>query len=195
MLKLMPTLIALRAKLKAKHGFTLIELLVVISIIAILITIIVATFGTTQEKARDSRRKTDLDALKKSLELAKGDRPGSAWYPNCNTGNKCPLADHTTFEPDLDTGYLRNFPLDPSGVYTYETSSITGHTIKCETGGGIPPVPSDGDPGCDGYRIIACLENFNDGDQDADASGDPNPYPDCVDPVTGEGASYTIFNP
>src|SRR3990167_11225741 len=91
---------------KVKRGFTLIELLVVISIIAILITIIVATFGTTPQKARDSRRKTDLDAFKKALELYQGDTRGAAWYPACPVTSPCGLTAPGSFAPPMDTLYL-----------------------------------------------------------------------------------------
>jgi prepilin-type N-terminal cleavage/methylation domain-containing protein len=59
----------------------LIELLVVITIIGILATLALVSFGFAQGKARDSRRKADLDSLKKSLELAKQDTPGNTYYP------------------------------------------------------------------------------------------------------------------
>lgn len=49
-------------------GFTLIELLVVISIIAILSVIGFAIYGTIQSRARDSRRKADIDAIASSME-------------------------------------------------------------------------------------------------------------------------------
>ncbi|OGE07316.1 hypothetical protein A2615_00525, partial [Candidatus Curtissbacteria bacterium RIFOXYD1_FULL_41_36] len=52
-----------------RRGFTLIELLVVITIIGILAAIAIVSYGGTQERARDSRRKSDLDAIKKALEL------------------------------------------------------------------------------------------------------------------------------
>lgn len=51
-----------------KSGFTLIELLVVITIIGILATGAVSVFTTQIQKARDTNRITDLDALKWSIE-------------------------------------------------------------------------------------------------------------------------------
>lgn len=54
---------------KNPQGFTLIELLVVVSIIAILAIIGLAIFGGVQGKARDIKRKADVDAIIKVYEL------------------------------------------------------------------------------------------------------------------------------
>lgn len=125
------------SKPKTKRGFTLIELLVVISIIGILAAFIVASFTTAQQKARDSKRKADLDAIKKALELAKSDTPGSRYYPTT------PLTVASMVTP----GYIKNIPVDPQngGAYLYFVSPLgcTGAT-------------------CTAYRLEATLENTND---------------------------------
>lgn len=169
-------------------GFTLIELLVVISIIAILITVIVATFGTTQKKARDSNRKTDLDAIKKALELFKSDTKGAAKYPD-------------SIYASIDGGpndlltleyakYIKETPTDPSivtvngGQYIYTPNDGSGGA--CSGGGNTTTAASDGS--CVDYTLTACLENTNDSDADNPAvtacSTSPNDY-----------ASYTITAP
>ena len=128
-------------------GFTLIELLVVISIIAILVTVIVASFGGTQKKARDARRREDLDAIKKALELAKSDSIGSAWYAACNpVGASCAPSSTT---PTLATAYIRAVPADPSGgnyIYVPLPASCT-YTVATNIGT------------CSSYDAIACIEN------------------------------------
>ncbi|MBM3282806.1 prepilin-type N-terminal cleavage/methylation domain-containing protein [Candidatus Gottesmanbacteria bacterium] len=53
---------------KIQVGFTLLEVLVVIAIIAILITIGIASFSTVQKKGRDSKRKSDLKEVQTALE-------------------------------------------------------------------------------------------------------------------------------
>lgn len=73
-------------------GFTLIELLIVITIIGILATAILASFGAAQAKARDGRRKSDLAQLKRAMELAKGDCKGSGYYPYLGTVGTSPNA-------------------------------------------------------------------------------------------------------
>ena len=52
-----------------KPGFTLIELLVVIAIIAVLATIGFATFRGIMTGVRDSRRKEDIQAIAKAMEI------------------------------------------------------------------------------------------------------------------------------
>lgn len=51
------------------HGFTLVELLVVVAIIAILAVIGFTVFANLQRGARDARRKADLDAITKAMEM------------------------------------------------------------------------------------------------------------------------------
>ena len=54
---------------KTPQGFTLIELLVVISIIAILAVVGITLFSGAQNKARDARRKSDIIAMSKAMEV------------------------------------------------------------------------------------------------------------------------------
>ena len=53
---------------KRQSGFTLLELLVVIGVIAVLVGIGSVSFSTAQMKARNAKRKGDLQTLKKALE-------------------------------------------------------------------------------------------------------------------------------
>lgn len=51
-----------------KKAFTLLEMLVVIGIIALVVGIATASYSTAQRKARDTKRKTDLNAIENAFE-------------------------------------------------------------------------------------------------------------------------------
>ena len=52
-------------------GFTLIELMVVIAIIGVLSLIAFGTYNSVQSRARDGKRRGDIDAILKALEINK----------------------------------------------------------------------------------------------------------------------------
>jgi prepilin-type N-terminal cleavage/methylation domain-containing protein len=58
-------MVSLKGKSK---GFTIVELLIVIVVIGILATLVIVTFTGIQQKARDSKRKTDIAAVQAALE-------------------------------------------------------------------------------------------------------------------------------
>lgn len=49
-------------------GFTIVELLIVIVVIGILAALVVVTYNGIQQKARDTERKTDINAIHGQLE-------------------------------------------------------------------------------------------------------------------------------
>lgn len=64
--------------MKKNAGFTLFELLVVISIIALIIAVGTASYSSAQKRARDAKRRQDLQAIQKSFEqyyAVNGDYP------------------------------------------------------------------------------------------------------------------------
>jgi prepilin-type N-terminal cleavage/methylation domain-containing protein len=56
---------------KRNGGFTIVELLIVIVVIAILAAITITAFNGIQQRTRDSKRVSDMNSIKKSLELYK----------------------------------------------------------------------------------------------------------------------------
>ncbi len=67
----MPTIILFIRKLlfRKQQGFTLVEILIVVSIIALLSSVLFASFSQARAKARDSKRVQDLLEVQKALEL------------------------------------------------------------------------------------------------------------------------------
>lgn len=55
-------------KKRPASGFTIVELLIVIVVIGILAALVVVTYNGIQQKARDTERKTDVNALHGQLE-------------------------------------------------------------------------------------------------------------------------------
>lgn len=55
-------------KKSKQSGFTIVELLIVIVVIGILATLVIVTFTGVQQKARDTKRETDVKALASQLE-------------------------------------------------------------------------------------------------------------------------------
>jgi len=92
-------------------GFTLIELLVVISIIGILAALILVNFNAARARARDARRKADLDQVKKATLM----------YYNDNTQYPDDLDWGATFESE-EMIYMKLLPIDPNPGASYNYS-------------------------------------------------------------------------
>jgi len=114
-----------------KKGFTLIELLVVIGIIGLLSTLAVVALGSARQKARDSKRLSDIKQVQTALELYFTDTNS---YPSgsytlgtdatCLTGDGFTTGSGCT---GATTTYMGLIPSDPqSGTYDYEYSAASG---------------------------------------------------------------------
>jgi len=109
-----------------KKAFTLVELLVAMSILAILSTVGLASFRSSQLKSRDAQRKSDLKQIANALEIFNNDY---GRYPSSDNGKikacSYPSGVCTWGESemsDVKTIYLRKVPADPSGYnYYYRT--------------------------------------------------------------------------
>jgi prepilin-type N-terminal cleavage/methylation domain-containing protein len=113
---------------KRKNGFTLIELLVAATIIAVLTTIGVVSFTSTNQRARNGKRKADMEQLRAALELYKSDdSAGAGRYPAGSS--------YTATTNTLKTAkYLSDpLPQDPKNVspYVYYYSAPAAQTTFC----------------------------------------------------------------
>ncbi len=70
-------------KRRATAGFTLLELLVVMVIIGLLTAIGIGGLLSSQQKGRDARRKQDIDAITRALEIYYNDQ---GQYPESSNG-------------------------------------------------------------------------------------------------------------
>ncbi len=108
------------SKKKNKQGFTLIELLVVIAIIGLLATLSVVALNNARERARDTRRISDVKQIQTALEL----------YYNANQVQGYPAA-----LADL-SAYLNPVPTAPTpddctnNAYTYTRVSANSYCLR-----------------------------------------------------------------
>ena len=114
-----------------RYGFTMIELLIVMAVIGILAALLLSNLASTRSRARDVRRKADLDQTKKALRLYYND---FQQYPADNSGDIYGCGAGGTGQCDWGSDFTANgavfmkqLPLDPvnSGnqVYDYTQTS------------------------------------------------------------------------
>lgn len=134
-----------------KKGFTLIELLVVIAIIGILTSVITANLQGARLRARDSHRKSDLQAVNQALRLYYIDHQSfpdssSGVINGCGTNGTTTCPWNTSFNNNT-TVYMGNLPLDPAST---AGSQVNYYYI----------VASDKN----NFGLLAKLENISDSD-------------------------------
>jgi len=122
-----------------KKGFTLIELLVVIAIIGLLSTLAVVALGSAREKARDSKRLSDLKQIQTALELHYTD---ASSYPESDGlvlgGEGATCLDADGFSDDCTDPYMGLVPADPSdNSYTYTSADGTTYSIAATLEGTV----------------------------------------------------------
>lgn len=125
---------------KNQTAFTLMELLVVIAVISILAGMIMVSMSGSRQKARDTRRKSDLDQIALVLEQYY-DNQSPNQYVTAETKIDINGSDDA-LTVALSPTYLKEMPLDPLApdqYYHYQSFN------------------SDLD-----YRLEAVLENEND---------------------------------
>ena len=98
-------------KIQKKKAFTLIEMLIVIVIIGILAAALIPRLLSVQGRARDTKRKADLQQIGSSLAIYKIDNAG---FPDTSGATWDVLVNYIS-------GYLTTVPNDP-----LNTSSVNG---------------------------------------------------------------------
>ncbi len=130
---------------RLQKGFTLIELLIVIAIIGILSSLLFVNFSGARERARDAKRKTDLQQIKSALQLYYND---FGKFPLSGTGNTiagcgatadqiCSWSSGTTAGSQFAAGNPSNIymgllpgdPQSPTQQYTYATDPTVDYKM------------------------------------------------------------------
>lgn len=95
-----------------KNGFTFIEILVVVAIIGLLSGIGLTSYTTANKKARDGKRRADIEQIRSALEMYK--------------------ADNSTYPASLNdlASYISPLPSPPTAIETYEYSYLTNTTYQ-----------------------------------------------------------------
>jgi len=150
-------------------GFTLLEILVVMVILGVLVTIGLRTFSTSQMRARDAKRKSDVGQIARALELFYADH---GYYPVHNSDGEIAAYDDDDDFVSFDWGevfndpaqvstiYMGNLPKDPSGLsYVYKSYiNDGGNWVEANI------EELDLHTQVKAYRIFARLENPQDSD-------------------------------
>ncbi|OHA09369.1 MAG: hypothetical protein A3B37_02285 [Candidatus Sungbacteria bacterium RIFCSPLOWO2_01_FULL_59_16] len=141
---------------RPKSGFTLIELLVVIAIIGLLASIVFASLNSARAKARDAKRRSDLNQLRTALELYysnHGNYPiTTTWYgvTSMHDSTHVQLSGPLGWIPDLAPEGIPVLPRDPRDLgtdsgYLYYSNSSDYKLVAFQTTESICPIPpSDG---------------------------------------------------
>ena len=151
--------------LKNKKGFTIVELLIVIVVIGILATLVIVTFTGIQQKARNSQRQTDINAVASHVEAfyaQHGFYPTAADITNATfrTNQMKGLDPEALRDPkQSSTGTIATAAVEAGTYqYSYVPGATTG-TCKTESSATTGDIA---DTGCDKFTLTAHMENGED---------------------------------
>jgi len=141
---------------KSNKGFTIVELLIVIVVIGILALLVITTYSGIQQKARNSKRQTDLQSLQTQLEAFFSQ---NGYYPNLTDMNSASWLD--TNMKSLDQNAL----IDPSNATQSKTLLGSASTtakqyqyVATDSSGNTCDGASPADQSCAKYTLTANYE-------------------------------------
>lgn len=145
------------AKKRDQQGFTIVELLIVIVVIGILAALVVTTYAGIQAKARDSKRRTDIQALQTQVE---------AFYATNNFYPALANLNSTTWRADHMKSLDKDALYDPSAPNTTDANPLSGSEAT-DSGkkygyvalNSASATCADGDTTCATYTLSAYLES------------------------------------
>lgn len=131
---------------KKNSGFTIIELLIVIIVIGILATLVIVTYNGIQQKARDTKRKTDINAIQGQVEAYYAQ---NGKYPTLGNINASDW--RGTNMKGLDPSALQ----DPKG----NAQTLVAAPVADSYAYAVTPADCNNDgTDCTGYTLTATLE-------------------------------------
>ncbi len=131
-------------------GFTIVELLIVIVVIGILATLVIVTFTGIQQKARDSKRKTDIGAVDSHVEAYYA---SNGYYPTLLDLQTASFL--STNMKGLDPSALT----DPKGGAITGSSSGTNYGYVAAGASCTNTTASSASNVCDSFTLTATLES------------------------------------
>ena len=128
---------------KTISSFTLIELLIVVAIIGILAALIIVSLNTVLPKARDARRKSDLDEIQRAFQMyyvSHGNYPDLFTAPgtvDCGAITSAPSGWLSPYMNTIPSDPLWNQNIgSPNLPYDYEYCCIYEPGNSCVANGG-----------------------------------------------------------
>ena len=131
---------------KRQSGFTIVELLIVIVVIGILATLVIVTFSGIQQKARDTKRKTDINAIDSHVE---------AYYANGGNYPTLAAVNDATWRSTNMKGLDPNALQDPKGSAQTLASAPAANAYAYEPTGCSGAATTDT---CTAFTLTATLE-------------------------------------
>ena len=140
--------------MQTRRGFTIVEMVVTMSIMAILLTLTMVLLNTSQVNARNAKRKADVQAIARGLEIRykqgntratqSGGMTNPGQYPGVNEWYHAEgWEKDSTWSPTQISGGYRNdeYPGTNSSNFAPPTSGSWYNVVQCSG-----TCPSPGDP-------------------------------------------------
>jgi prepilin-type N-terminal cleavage/methylation domain-containing protein len=135
---------------KRNEGFTIVELLIVIVVIGILALLVITTYSGIQQKARNSKRQTDIQSLQTQMEAFYSQ---NGYYPSLGDMNSSSW--RGTNMKSLDEGALTD-PSNPNSSTLVASPAAKSYAYAVTDSSGASCEAAD--TNCAKYTLTATYE-------------------------------------